>query len=169
MRIVLLGCAGAGKTTLAQRLSAATGAPLICLDAIWQEGWGPGDVPAFRATLTELHAAEAWISDGNFALATFDIRLPRADLIVWLEPPRWLCAIRAVRRVFRPSEPHRLAKLPEVLRFIWGFDRINRPRIEAERQKRAPDTPVVRLRTLAQIGAFDLSALPRESGGPGFF
>jgi hypothetical protein len=33
--------------------------------------------------MTAAHAADAWLSDGNYALATFDIRLPRADLIVW--------------------------------------------------------------------------------------
>jgi adenylate kinase family enzyme len=169
VRIVLLGCAGAGKSTLATRLAAETGAPLICLDAIWQAGWGPPEVPAFRAALAELHAGDAWISDGNFALATFDIRLPRADLIVWLEPPRWQCALRAVRRVVRPGEPHRLAKLPEVLRFICGFDRINRPRIEAERLKHGPDVRVVRLRTLSEIGAFSFPLAPAKSEDPGSF
>ena len=164
MRVVLLGCAGAGKSTLAKRLAAATGAPLICLDAIWQEGWGPPEVPAFRATLAELHAGDAWISDGNFALATFDVRLPRTDLIVWLEPPRLLCAFRATRRLFRPGEPHSLSKLPEVLRFIWGFERINRPRIEAERLKHGPAVRVARLHNLREIERFSLPAFPRKSG-----
>ena len=40
-RIVVLGCAGSGKTTLAQRLGERTGAPVICLDAVWQPHWGP--------------------------------------------------------------------------------------------------------------------------------
>jgi hypothetical protein len=106
----------------------------------------------------ELHAGDAWISDGNFALASFDIRLPRADLIVWLEPPRWLCAVRAARRVFRPGEAHTLAKLPDVLRFISGFERRNRPLIETERLKHRPDTPVVRLRSGREVEAFILSA-----------
>jgi len=163
VRIVLLGCAGAGKTTLATRLSEATGAPLICLDAIWQEGWGPPEVPAFRAMLTELHAGEAWISDGNFALATFDIRLPRADLIVWLEPPRRLCALRATLRVFRLGEAHKLAKLPDALRFIWGFERRNRPLIERERLNHGPDVPLVRLRRGREIEAFVRERATRTS------
>jgi adenylate kinase family enzyme len=146
VRIVLLGCAGAGKTTLAKRLSAATGAPLICLDAIWLAGWGSAEVPAFRATLAELHAGDAWI--------------------VWLEPPRWLCALRAIRRVFRPGEPHRLAKLPDVLRFIWGFERINRPRIEAERLMRGPNVRVVRLRKPPEIKAFPSSLSLRNMPYP---
>ena len=72
MRVVILGCAGSGKTTLAKRLAHATGAPLICLDDLSSTGGvAPDQVPAFRELMRGLHAGEAWISDGNFAAATF--------------------------------------------------------------------------------------------------
>lgn len=138
-RIVILGCAGTGKTTLAYRLGAKTGAPVICLDAIWRR---EPDVPGFRALLQQAHAGESWISDGNFSAATFDIRLPRATRIIWLEKSRLLCAWRAIARAFTPGEPHGLRKLPEVLRFIWKFDRVNRPRIETLREQFGPHVPV---------------------------
>jgi adenylate kinase family enzyme len=48
LRLVILGCAGAGTTTLAKRLAERTGARLILLDAIWREDWTDADVPAFR-------------------------------------------------------------------------------------------------------------------------
>ena len=85
VRIVILGCAGSGKTTLARQLGERTGAPVICLDEIWQSYRKEKDLPAFRAVLKQAHAEDQWISDGNFALATFDIRLPRATLVIWLE------------------------------------------------------------------------------------
>jgi adenylate kinase family enzyme len=84
-RIVILGCAGSGKTTLARQLGERTGAPIVCLDAIWQRHWDEKDVPAFRTLIEKAHAGDDWISDGNFALSTFDIRLPRATLVIWLE------------------------------------------------------------------------------------
>jgi adenylate kinase family enzyme len=152
-RIVLLGCAGSGKTTLARRLAERTGAGLFDLDALWAQQ-ADGDGEAFRERLRGLHAGEAWISDGNFAAATFDIRLPRADRIVWLNTPRWLCRLRAVRRVFRPGEAHTLGKLREVLAFIEGFERVNRPRIEGLRQQIAPDVPVTILSSARQTEAF---------------
>ena len=161
-RILLLGCAGSGKTTLARRLGDRAGAPVICLDAIWRPDWGPGDTPRFRELMTEAHAAEAWISDGNFALVTFDIRLPRADLVAWLDTPRIHCAIRAILRVFRPGEAHRPSDLPKVLRFIWNFDRVNRPRIEAARLAYGPQAAVVHLRTGAQVEAL-LSSIDQPS------
>lgn len=151
-RIILLGCAGAGKTTLARRLAAATGAPVIDLDEIWRSR--TQETPEFRATLAALHAGEAWISDGNFAAVTFDLRLPRADLVVWLERPRLVCAWRAITRVFRAGEMHRPGDLLTVLRFIWGFNRRNRPRIEATRKQYGANVPVVRLRTDREVDAF---------------
>jgi adenylate kinase family enzyme len=153
-RIVILGCAGSGKTTLARQLGEHTGAPVICLDAIWQPEWEEKDVPTFRALIKEAHASEEWISDGNFAAASFDIRLARATLVVWLERSRLYCAWRAIIRVFRRGEAHRIGKLGEVLAFIWKFDRLNRPRIEALRVCYGPDVPVCRLRDDGEIAIF---------------
>jgi len=153
-RIVVLGCAGNGKTTLSHQLGQRSGAPVICLDAIWQPGWGPADVPTFRALMKDAHAGDSWISDGNFAIATFDIRLPRATLVVWLDRPRLLCAGRSIRRVFHRGEEHRIGNLAKVLRFIWNFDRINRPLIEARRIAHGPDVPVRRLTNNREIASF---------------
>ena len=153
-RVVILGCAGSGKTTLARRLGERTGAPVIRLDEIWQPHWEEKDVPAFRALINKAHAGDEWISDGNFAVASFDIRLPRATLVVWIERSKLLCAWRAIMRVFRRGEHHRLSKLAEVLRFVWRFDRLNRPRIEAIRVCHGPDVPVRRLKRSCDVADF---------------
>jgi len=153
-RIVILGCAGTGKTTLARKIAERTGAPLVSLDDLWHPGWGEKDVPVFREMIQKAHAGEAWISDGNFALATFDIRLPRATMVIWLERLRLLCAWRAITRVFKGGETHRVGKLFVVLRFIWKFNRINWPRIEATRLTFARDVPVVRLRSGHEVEVF---------------
>jgi adenylate kinase family enzyme len=157
-RIVVLGCAGSGKTTLAQRFGERTGAPVISLDAIWQPQWTTDDVPNFRILMKQAHAGESWISDGNFAVATFDLRLPRATLVVWLDRPKLFCAWRAITRVFQPGEDHRIGGLAKVLRFIWSFDRINRPLIETQRIAHGPNVPVCRLKSNREIAAFLASA-----------
>jgi adenylate kinase family enzyme len=138
---------------LARQLGERLGVPVICLDAIWQPQWGEKDVPAFRALMQEAHAGEGWISDGNFAVATFDIRLPWATQVIWMERPRLLCAWRAVTRVCKRGEAHRIGKLPEVLKFIWRFNAINRPRIEAMRVCYGPDVPVCRMKGLGDSAA----------------
>jgi adenylate kinase family enzyme len=153
-RIVVIGCAGSGKSTLARRLGERTGTPVICLDAIWQPNWAKDDVATFRDLVEEAHAGVTWISDGNFAQATFDIRLPRATLVIWLDRPKMFCAWRAITRVFQVGEQHRFGNLARVLRFIWNFDRINRPLIEASRIAYGPDVPVLRLKNGRSIAAF---------------
>ena len=153
-RIVILGCAGAGKTSFAKHLGQRTSAPVICLAAIWQPQWGKDDVPTFRTSMKEAHAGETWISDGNFAQITFDIRLPRATLVIWLDRPKLLCSWRAITRVFQPGHEHRIGGLAKVLRFIWNFDRINHPLIESQRIACGPGVPVVRLTNSREIDAF---------------
>jgi adenylate kinase family enzyme len=162
-RIVLLGPAGSGKTTLARRLGERTSVPVICLDEVWRPQWGRDDVPAFRSLMMAAHAGESWISDGNFAAATFDIRLPRATLIVWLDRPRWLCALRALTRIVRKDSDHRLSGLMKVLLFIRNFDRVNRPLIETLRLKHGPEVPVLRLKNDREIEAF-VSSFERIQG-----
>jgi adenylate kinase family enzyme len=153
-RIVIVGCAGSGKTTLARQLGDRTGAPVICLDSIWQPHWDKEDVPAFRELIEKAHAGDAWISDGNFAVATFDIRLPRATQMVWLEQSKLSCARRAIARVFKPGESHRIGRLTNVLAFIWRFDRVNRPLIERARVAHGPNVPVRRLSGRRDIADF---------------
>ena len=153
-RIVLLGCAGTGKTTLARRIGERTGRPVICLDAIWKPEWTDADVPRFREILREAHSAEIWVSDGNFAAATFDLRLPRATQVVWLEAPRLRCGWRAIRRALTPGADHRLNRLGNVLAFIYRFDRVNRPRIERLLQEYGPTVPLLRLRSDREIDAY---------------
>jgi adenylate kinase family enzyme len=157
-RIVVLGCAGSGKTTFAKRLGERIGAPVISLDAIWQPQWTTDDVANFRILMKQAHAGDSWISDGNFAVATFDIRLPRATLVVWLDRPRLFCAWRAITRVFQPGEDHRIGGLVKVLRFIWNFDRINRPLIETQRIAFGAQVPVCRLKNNHEIDGFLASA-----------
>ncbi len=153
-RIVVLGCPGSGKSTFARRLSERVGAPLISLDDIWRPEWTDADVPEFRTRVAGAHAGERWVSDGNFAHTTFDLRLPQADLIVWIDPPRPLCMWRALVRIFRPGEAHHALELPRVMWSIWRFDRVNRRHIEQGRCIHGREVPLVVLRRKKNVEAF---------------
>jgi adenylate kinase family enzyme len=168
-RIVILGNAGSGKSTLARRLGERLGLPVVHLDVLfWEPGWMEPDNAAFRARVRDAIAGDAWICEGNYVRRTFDLRLPRADLVIWMDTPRVTCVRRVVVRsaLARPRadlaagcEEGLLDKrLPEFLGYTWNYDRKSRPRIEAAREKIAPDLPVVHLRGKAQIEAFLSSA-----------
>jgi adenylate kinase family enzyme len=76
--------------------------------------------------------------DGNYG-ASLDLRLRRADTVMWFDYPRLVCLWRALRRVattygrvrpdLAPGCPERFDG--EFLRFIWNFNANSRPQIMA--------------------------------------
>ena len=108
-RIVVTGMAGAGKSTLSKQLAAATGLPLIHLDLyLWDPGWVRVSDDRFLAAQRDLLGADRWIADSNDVAE--DLLLDRADTLIVLLTPWWLCGWRAFRRgLHRP----RGVQLPE--------------------------------------------------------
>lgn len=102
-RVVVTGMTGAGKSTFSKALSAKTGLPLIHLDHhFWKPGWVAPSDDEWREKQRGILAGDAWIADGNYS-ETLDLRLERADTIVYLDTPWWTCARRAfVRGIRRP-------------------------------------------------------------------
>ena len=151
---MVLGCAGSGKTVFAQRVAERIGQPAICIDELVERLGAENSTPALRKLIAEAHAGDGWVSDGNFAQVSFDLRLPRAELVVWLERSRAVCSWRALARVLRRKEAHRYRDLLRVLTYIRNFDRINRPIIEAELRTHGADVPVVHFTGGPQVADF---------------
>ena len=161
-RIVIVGCSGSGKSILARKLGSRLELPVVHLDVLhYLPGWKRASLAEFRARVTEAHRGEAWISEGNFASWTFDIRLPRAESIIVLERPRWLCLWRVIRRAAmeRRDRPDLPLGCPEqvdrdLLGYIWNFGKIGRPEIEAARLDHGPSIPVLRLSRNSEVSTF---------------
>ena len=104
-RVVVTGLAGSGKSTFSVTLAARTGLPVIHLDlCFWKPGWVAPSEAEWRERQRGVLADDAWIADGNYQ-ETLDLRLERADTVVFLDLPWWLCAGRAFLRGFRmPAE-----------------------------------------------------------------
>jgi adenylate kinase family enzyme len=176
-RIVILGCAGSGKSTLAKRLGERLGTPVVHLDALnWEPGWRALPVEAFRARLEQAISGDAWITDGNYAILSFDLRMPRADLVIWVERPRLQCFWRVFKRACKShiSADEDLAeqckeqfdrRFLQRLRFIARFNQVNRPRIEERRRLHGPNVPVTVLRGDSEISKF-LASIERQNGTP---
>jgi adenylate kinase family enzyme len=162
-RILIVGNSGGGKSTLARRLGEKLALPVIHLDVLfWKPDWVEAQKDAFRADVRIALEAKAWVCDGNFA-ETLDIRLPRADTVVWIQQPPLLCLARAIWRVAtyrgRHTRPDMAAGCderfdPAFYRYIWDFDAKTAPRIEAALAKGAHNARVVRLRSNREIAAF---------------
>jgi len=100
-RVLVDGMMGSGKSTFARALAARTGLPVIHLDLhYWRPGWVRPSDDEWRERQRTLVAREAWIIDGNYN-ETLPLRLERAEAVVYLDTPWWLCASRAFARGLR--------------------------------------------------------------------
>jgi adenylate kinase family enzyme len=138
-RVLVVGNAGAGKSTFARQLGGKLALPVIHMDShFWGPGWQIPDAKAWREKLSALAASPAWVMDGNY-INTFDIRMPRADTLVWLDLSRGICMRRVIVRTIigygrmrsdlAEGCPDRFDV--EFLRYVWNFPRNQRPRVAA--------------------------------------
>lgn len=163
-RIVILGNSGSGKSTLARELGMRLDLSVVHLDTLfWAAGWVEPEPQQFRDRVQAAVAPDAWVCEGNYARRTFDLRLPRADLIIWLDTPRLTCLRRVIMRSVlnrpRPDLPagctERLDReFLNFLRYVWHFDQEQRPFMETARLAIAPSTPIIRLRGARQVAQF---------------
>ena len=96
-RVVVIGCAGSGKTTLAQALAVRLGARHLERDAL-----GDDESPDFATQVAAAvdAAGSRWVFDGapyNAEMVVY----PYADAIVALDYPRWVVQRRVLARSVR--------------------------------------------------------------------
>lgn len=136
-RLLVIGNSGAGKSTFATRLAARTSHRLIHLDQeFWLPGWQLPKREAWRAKVASLAAEPRWIMEGNFS-SSLDLRLPRANAVVWFDYSRFVCLARVLKRSWASYgrvRPDMAPGCPErfdasFLQYVWTFNRSERPKI----------------------------------------
>lgn len=166
-RILVIGSPGAGKSTLARRLAYRLDLPLIHLDReYFGPGWSMPSKPEWRERTRALAARPEWVMDGNYA-STFDIRVPRATDIVWLDIPRWRCMLSVIWRVARNYGRARDDLGPDCIerfdgafmRWIWTYPRKMHPRTARMLERRRAGQRVYVLRSRSHIPALEAELL----------
>jgi adenylate kinase family enzyme len=143
VRVLVTGNAGAGKTTLATSLAEHLGLPLVHLDGVvWGPGWTKVPAAVRDERIGQIVQRPDWVIDG-----VSEVAIAAADLVVFLDVPRWRCMLRTTKRnapyLFR-SRPELPARCPEILimrtlwRIIWQFDTHVRPTVIAHGAAGAP-------------------------------
>ncbi|WP_331255762.1 AAA family ATPase [Candidatus Bealeia paramacronuclearis] len=130
-RIMIFGPPGAGKTTLALKLSQDLGLPLYHLDKyFFVDHWQKRNTFEFRQIQEEIVLQESWIIDGN-ATGSLEMRYVRADMAIYYAPCRLRCLWGIFKRTFWDKRDHiddRAPYCPErltwgLIEYMWGFDR----------------------------------------------
>ncbi|WP_294730370.1 adenylate kinase [uncultured Faecalibaculum sp.] len=103
-RILVIGCAGSGKSTLSRQLRDSLHLPLIYLDQIWHCADGSHINPdLFDRKLNTILETDAWIMDGNYR-RTLRTRLNACDTVILLDFPTDVCLRQAKQRIGHKRE-----------------------------------------------------------------
>ena len=161
-RIMIIGCGGAGKSTLARQLGERTGLPVVHLDQIF---WSPGNwehLPRaeFDARLIRETEKDQWILDGNYD-RTLELRMARADTVIYLDFGRWRCLMGWIKRVVthwgkaRPDMAPGCNEWfdPEFVKWLWRYNRDNREKNYALIAKH-PHAKAIVLKNRRQVRRF---------------
>jgi adenylate kinase family enzyme len=146
-RVLILGPAASGKSTLAARLGEITGLPVIELDKLF---WKPGLLPTPQEQWVELQQRlvdeDQWIIDGDLGPNdTVEARLGAADTIVLLDFSLLRCAWRAVRRSRERAD---------FWLWLWRYRRKSRPILIEAIHKLAPQADLHMLRNPQALKQF---------------
>ncbi|WEK43663.1 MAG: topology modulation protein [Candidatus Sphingomonas colombiensis] len=159
-RVMVMGGPGSGKSTLARAIGARLGVPVFHLDRLYHlPGWEPRPAAEFADEVTRVAGLPGWVIDGNYSF-TAAPRLAAADLLVYLDLPRWLTFSRILRRNALgygreradAAEGCRERFDREFLRYAWRWREDIRPRVELVRD--CFDGRVETLRTRREVAAF---------------
>ena len=160
-RIMIIGCGGAGKSTLARQLGEKTGLPVVHLDKLfWKPGWVSISREEFDTVHREAIAQDRWIIDGNFD-RTIPERLTRCDTVIYLDFSRFSCLLGVVKRIlttYGSVRPDMGAGCPErldweFLRWVWNFNK-NKRENNHRLLKEAEGTAVIILKNRRDVKKF---------------
>jgi adenylate kinase family enzyme len=97
-RVLAYGVTGSGKSTCATRIASALDLPLTLVDDLtWEPGWVEVPKDVQRERISVIVAGDRWVLDTAYG-SWRDVVLPRAELLVGLDYPRWLSLGRLLRR-----------------------------------------------------------------------
>jgi adenylate kinase family enzyme len=174
-RILVYGVTGSGKSTAAAAIGRRTGLPVTLVDELtWLPGWVPVEASVQRELIGKVVAGERWVMDSSYG-DWLGFVLPRTQLVVGLDYPRWLSLARLVRRTVAGAitkEPRCNGNIETWLHMLsrksivrWHFQSFARKRARMRAWAAAPDGPEVLLfRRPRDLEAWLATLAPTSAG-----
>jgi adenylate kinase family enzyme len=164
-RVVVIGNAGGGKSTLARKLAAKRDLPYIEIDRlVWQPGWQLTEEVVYQAEHARLSAGDRWLMDGFGWLNSMAARLERATEVIFVDMPLWmhfwLLAERQIawakgELAHPPAGVHDYVKTEDMFRSFWETERDEMPElrrlIDAEERR---GKKVIRIASVDELNGF---------------
>ncbi len=164
-RMVVIGNAGAGKSTLARLLGRQLGIRHVEIDRyLWQPGWTPTAEADYERLHQDLIAGPTWIIDGLGRQASIAKRMARATDIIFIDMPSWMHFWLAAERQIQWAQgrlenaPAAITEMPPiraVFETMWDVDRHWMPgirRLCSDAEQAAK--PVTRLASVEELDRF---------------
>ena len=109
-KVLIVGCGGAGKSTLALEMGKRFGLPVVHLDKLWWlPDWQTRSQQEFDEMLTAELTKNDWLMEGNF-FRTFQMRLKYADFCIFLDYDTELC----LQSVYERAEKYKGKTRPDM-------------------------------------------------------
>ncbi len=132
LKVIIVGCPGAGKSTFARKLNQITNLPLYHLDMLWHKPDRTNiSKEKFDEELKKILKKDKWIMDGNYQ-RTLEMRLKECDTAFLLDYPLEVCLSGAQSRIGKKREdlPWLEEKFDENFKnWILNFEKEKLPQI----------------------------------------
>jgi GTPase SAR1 family protein len=164
-RIVVIGNAGGGKSTLARKLAERRGLRHVEIDRLlWQEGWVLTPEDVYKRQHRESIEQDDWVIDGLGRQNSIAERIDRATEIILIDMPLWMHFWLAAERQIAWARgaldhaPGGISQMPptrDFFRTIWEVDQTWIPEIRALcREAETQGKIVTRLTSVDELDAF---------------
>ena len=163
-RVMVIGNAGGGKSTMCKALCSAHSLPYHAIDKLqWKPHWVRTPEPEFTKAHEALLSEGRWLIDGYGSWPSVQRRISTADTIVFVDHPIWVhywwATKRQIKSLFfgRPDGPEGCPMFPvtvRLYRMMWWLHREMRPKLIAAIEARRGTARIIHIRSPKELAEF---------------
>lgn len=164
VRVMVIGNAGGGKSTMCRAVCAAHDLPYYAVDQIqWQPGWVQTPRAEFDAKHDAFLSNKRWLIDGYGPWHSVQARVLACDTIILIDHPihihYWWALKRQIKSLFvgRADGPQGCPMWPitfRLFRMMWWLHRQMRPKLLQAIHARAEHARIIHIKSPAQLERF---------------